>query len=117
MTERTLVLQVAALNHCPDVRDIDELCSGNGCEGVHPVSGSIKGIAAMLTSRLRSCLDIDIFGNCLRPCMSWVVIALGLTISVTQAGAEYRVNVGDVLEVAVAGVPELRQRAPVQMDG
>jgi len=71
----------------------------------------------MLTSRLRSCLDIDIFGNCLRPCISWGVIALGLTISVTQARAEYRVNVGDVLEVAVAGVPELRQRAPVQMDG
>src|SRR5262249_43331607 len=72
----------------------------------------------MLTSRLRSCLDIAIFGNCLRPCISWGVIALGLTIWVTQARAEYRVNVGDVLEVAVAGVPELRQlRAPVQMDG
>jgi polysaccharide export outer membrane protein len=43
-------------------------------------------------------------------------VAVGLTISV-QAKAEYRVNVGDVLEVAVAGVPELRQRAPVQVDG
>jgi polysaccharide export outer membrane protein len=44
-------------------------------------------------------------------------MAVGLAISVTQAKAEYRVNVGDVLEVAVAGVPELRIRAPVQMDG
>ena len=34
-----------------------------------------------------------------------------------QAKAEYRVSVGDVLEVAVAGVPELRHRASVQMDG
>ena len=45
------------------------------------------------------------------------LVAVGLTISVTQAKAEYRVNVGDVLEVAVAGVPELRHRAAVQMDG
>jgi polysaccharide export outer membrane protein len=81
------------------------------------VTGSVEGIAAMLTSRLRVCLHIDIFGNRLRPCIKWSLMALGLTISVTQAKAEYRVNVGDVLEVAVAGVPELRQRAAVQMDG
>ena len=31
--------------------------------------------------------------------------------------AEYLVNVGDVLEVAAAGVPELRSRAAVQTDG
>lgn len=34
-----------------------------------------------------------------------------------HAKAEYRVNVGDVLEVAMAGVPELRHRAPVQING
>jgi polysaccharide biosynthesis/export protein len=33
------------------------------------------------------------------------------------AKAEYRVDVGDVLEIAVAGVPELRQRVAVQLDG
>lgn len=49
-------------------------------------------------------------------CIRWGLVAVGLTVS-AQARAEYRVNVGDVLEVAVAGVPELRQRAPVQIDG
>jgi polysaccharide export outer membrane protein len=86
------------------------------------VTGFIQGIATMLTSRLRSCLHIDFFGNHLRPsimrpAIKWGLMALGLTISATQAKAEYRVNIGDVLEVAVAGVPELRQRAAVQMDG
>src|SRR5215813_4217355 len=33
------------------------------------------------------------------------------------AKAEYRVDVGDVLEISVAGVPELRQRVVVQLDG
>lgn len=50
-------------------------------------------------------------------CIKWSVVATGLVICVTQARAEYRVNVGDVLEVSVTGVPELRVRAPVQMDG
>ncbi|MGX9428740.1 MULTISPECIES: polysaccharide biosynthesis/export family protein [Bradyrhizobium] len=43
-----------------------------------------------------------------------------MTILVTQAKAEYaeyRVAIGDVLDVAVAGVPELRHRAAIQMDG
>lgn len=33
------------------------------------------------------------------------------------AAAEYRLNAGDVLEIAVAGVPEMRHRAPVNLDG
>ncbi|MGY4478408.1 polysaccharide biosynthesis/export family protein [Bradyrhizobium sp. USDA 3364] len=53
--------------------------------------------------------------RCIR-CMRWGLVVVGLTIS-AQARAEYRVNVGDVLEVAVAGVADLRQRAPVQVDG
>jgi polysaccharide export outer membrane protein len=32
-------------------------------------------------------------------------------------GAEYRLQAGDVIEVSVAGIPELRQRVPVQLDG
>jgi polysaccharide export outer membrane protein len=70
----------------------------------------------MLNSRLRNCLHIDVFSN-LALCIKWSAVAVGLTISVTQARAEYRVNIGDVLEVAVAGAPELRHRAPVQIDG
>jgi polysaccharide biosynthesis/export protein len=44
-------------------------------------------------------------------------VAVALAISTQAAKAEYRVNIRDVLEVAVAGVPELRHRATVQMDG
>ena len=60
---------------------------------------------------------IEVLGNNLRRCIKWGLVAVGLTISVTQARAEYRVSIGDVLEVAVAGVPDLRHRAAVQMDG
>ena len=34
-----------------------------------------------------------------------------------SAKAEYRIQTGDVLEVAVAGIPELKQRVPVSVDG
>ena len=71
----------------------------------------------MPNSTLRNCFHVDVFGSNLGRCIKWGLVAVGLTISVTQAKAEYRVNIGDVLEVAVAGVPELRYRAAVQMDG
>ena len=71
----------------------------------------------MPNSRLRNSLHVGVSGSDLGRCIKWTLVAVGLTISVTQARAEYLVNVGDVLEVAVAGVPELRHRAPVQMDG
>ena len=70
----------------------------------------------MPNSKLRNCFHVHIRGSQPGRCIRWCLVAVGLTISV-QAKAEYRVNVGDVLEVAVAGVPELRQRAPVQVDG
>jgi polysaccharide biosynthesis/export protein len=81
------------------------------------VTASVQGIATMLNSRLRSCFYIDVFGSNLGRCIKWCSVAVGLTISVTQAKAEYRANIGDVLEVAVAGIPELRSRAAVQIDG
>jgi polysaccharide export outer membrane protein len=70
----------------------------------------------MLNSRLRNFFHIDVFDN-LGRCIKWGAVAAGLTISITQAKAEYRVNIGDVLEVEIAGVPELRHRAAVQLDG
>ncbi len=69
----------------------------------------------MSNSRLGNCFHIDVRN--LDRCIKWGLVGVGLIISVTQAKAEYRVNIGDVLEVAVMGVPELRYRAPVQTDG
>src|SRR5439155_22807130 len=93
------------------------LPSANRFQGFHPVTTSVQGVAAMPNSRLRNCFHIDVFGGNLGRCIKWGLVAVGLTISGTQAEAEYRVNVGDVLEVVVAGVPELRHRAAVQMAG
>src|SRR5262244_985549 len=47
----------------------------------------------------------------------WGVLSLGIICSAIPARAEYRLDVGDVLEIAVAGVPDLRQRIAVQLDG
>ncbi|WP_249130345.1 polysaccharide biosynthesis/export family protein [Bradyrhizobium sp. AUGA SZCCT0283] len=78
---------------------------------------SVQRAATMPNSRLRNCFHFEIFGSNLGRSIKWILAAVGLTISVTQAKAEYRVSIGDVLEVAVAGVPELRNRVAVQMDG
>jgi len=78
---------------------------------------SLQRVAAMPNSTLHHCSHIDLLGSSSGRCIKWGLVAVGLTISVSQAKAEYIVNVGDVLEVAVAGVPELRQRAAVQIDG
>src|SRR5689334_24109580 len=45
------------------------------------------------------------------------LLAIVLCCSPNPARAEYRLQGGDVVEISVAGVPELRQRAPVQIDG
>jgi polysaccharide biosynthesis/export protein len=46
-----------------------------------------------------------------------VLLAAALLWSSRPAEAEYRLQGGDVVEISVAGVPELRQRASVQFDG
>ena len=71
----------------------------------------------MPNSRLRNCFHTNVFGSILVCCFRLGLVLGGLAISVAQANAEYRVNIGDVLEVAVAGVPELRHRAAIQVDG
>lgn len=51
--------------------------------------------------------------------LTWPVLLLGTLAagSTTVAGAEYRVHAGDIIEVMVAGMPELTQRVTVQIDG
>jgi len=51
------------------------------------------------------------------PCIKWVVPAAGLLLLVLPAKAGYRLDVGDVIEISVAAVPELQRRVPVQLDG
>jgi len=46
-----------------------------------------------------------------------VLLAAALLWSTQLARADYRLQGGDVVEISVAGVPELKQRAPVQFDG
>jgi polysaccharide biosynthesis/export protein len=86
-------------------------------EDFNPVTTFRTGSCCMPNYRRRNRFHMYVFGSGLGCCIKWGLVAVGLTISVTQAMAEYRVNIGDVLEVAVAGVPELRYRAAVQMDG
>ena len=46
-----------------------------------------------------------------------LLASAALCCSVNQTQAEYRLQGGDVIEISVFGVPELRQRASVQLDG
>jgi polysaccharide export outer membrane protein len=43
--------------------------------------------------------------------------ALSLLLSLSSAQAEYQLDVGDVLEISVTGMPELQHRVLVQFDG
>jgi polysaccharide biosynthesis/export protein len=45
------------------------------------------------------------------------LLAVALLCSITPAKAEYKLKVGDVIEISVARLPELKQRVPVQLDG
>jgi polysaccharide export outer membrane protein len=117
MSEQNGGLRIALPSGRSDGSHVGALPSADRFEGFHPVTTSAQRAAAMPNSRLRHCFHIDVFGSNLGRCIKWGLVAVGLTISVNQAKAEYRVNVGDVLEVVVAGVPELRHRAAVQMDG
>jgi polysaccharide biosynthesis/export protein len=44
-------------------------------------------------------------------------VLLVLAASITNARAEYRLAPGDVIDFAVAGVPDLHQKTPVDIDG
>ena len=46
-----------------------------------------------------------------------LIAVAAMLLSVFPASAAYRLEVGDVLEISVARVPELQHRVPVQLDG
>jgi polysaccharide export outer membrane protein len=46
-----------------------------------------------------------------------LLLTAALLCSIAPAKAEYRLHVGDVIEISVARLPELKQRVHVQMDG
>lgn len=48
---------------------------------------------------------------------SSLLFAIALLGWITPAKAEYKLHVGDVIEISVARLPELKQRVPVQLDG
>jgi polysaccharide biosynthesis/export protein len=49
--------------------------------------------------------------------VSCAALAFCLFWSAVSGAAEYRLDVGDVLEISVAGVPDLKQRVAVELDG
>jgi polysaccharide export outer membrane protein len=49
--------------------------------------------------------------------ITWSLAATSLMCSVAATGAEYHLNVGDVIEISVARVPELQRRVAVNLDG
>lgn len=57
-----------------------------------------------------------------RVCTAWLRKERGVALVLlvwfaTPAMAEYRLDAGDVIEISVLGIPELRQRVLVQLDG
>jgi polysaccharide biosynthesis/export protein len=52
-----------------------------------------------------------------KPDASSFLLAVALLCSITPAKAEYKLHVGDVIEISVARLPELKQRVPIQLDG
>lgn len=44
-------------------------------------------------------------------------IGLALLSALVPCRAEYLLSPGDIIEITVAGMPELKQRAPIQLDG
>lgn len=45
------------------------------------------------------------------------LLMLGLSCSLAEAGPAYLLEPGDTIEIAIAGLPELRQRLKIQIDG
>lgn len=50
-------------------------------------------------------------------CVGFLLFAAAMLCMASPAMADYRLHVGDVIEISVARAPELKQRVPVQLDG
>jgi len=50
-------------------------------------------------------------------CFEFLLFAAAMLCAASPAKAEYKLHVGDVIEISVARAPELKQRVPVQLDG
>ena len=61
-------------------------------------------------------LSIGLLPPCRRP-LVWGLLAPYLVCSMSVARAEYHLDVGDVIEISVATVPELQRRVPINLDG
>ena len=61
-------------------------------------------------------LSIGLLPPC-RRALVWGLLAPYLVCSMSVARAEYHLDVGDVIEISVATVPELQRRVPINLDG
>lgn len=50
-------------------------------------------------------------------CLKLLLFVAAMLCAASPAKADYRLHVGDVIEISVARAPELKQRVPVQLDG
>jgi polysaccharide export outer membrane protein len=72
---------------------------------------------------IRSCLTEAPLAGGHRPPLrtlrgpGWLLLATVLLCPITPAKADYRLQAGDVIEIAVARLPQLKQRVRVQIDG
>jgi polysaccharide biosynthesis/export protein len=75
----------------------------------------MPALSANRTSSSHSC-DVPRRGAALRMASPLLAISL-LMWSVSARAAEYRLDVGDVIEISIARIPGLQRRVPVQLDG
>ena len=50
-------------------------------------------------------------------CFEFLLFAAAMLCAASPAKAEYKLHVGDVIEISVARAPELKQRVPVLLNG
>jgi polysaccharide export outer membrane protein len=73
-------------------------------------------LALMRWTRFLRRIGVHFDGKCCG-CLRWNILAVSLLASTYPASAEYRLNIGDVIEISMARLPELKHRVPVQLDG